>query len=296
MPTILERIHKGEILLSDGAMGTELQKRGLLGGACPEELNISHPEIIQSIYKDYYEAGSDIVETNTFGGTRPRLALHQNEDRVALFNRRAAELARSACPPGRFVAGSMGPTGELLQPLGTLSAARAYDYFAEQAEALAEGGVDIIYVETMMAAEEAAIAVRAAKEKTGLPVSGSMTFELNTERPRTSWGVDVPSAVTQLTDAGADIIGSNCGNGVEVILAVIKEMRPLTRLPILAQPNAGLPEVHNNLIIYNETPESMEAKLAQVLKIGISILGGCCGTNPQHIRRMRHLINRFNTR
>ncbi len=293
---ILQRIGNGDILLSDGAMGTELQKRGLKSGACPEAYNVEHPEIVQGIYRDYYEAGSDIVETNTFGANRARLALHGQEENVVLFNRRAAELAREVCPEGKFVAGSMGPTGEILEPLGALSVQQAYDYFAEQAMALAEGGVDIIYVETMMAVEEIVTAVKAVKENTALPVAATMTFDLTESGVATSWGVTPAMMAEQLQAAGADLLGANCGNGVEVVVAAVKELRALIDLPLIAQPNAGLPELRDRLLVYKETPQNMAQKMAELLRTGISILGGCCGTNPQHIREMRRLIDGISRR
>ncbi len=294
MPSLLERLQFGETLLSDGAMGTELQKRGLSTDDCPEAFNITHPEIVQSIYKDYFDAGSDIVETNSFGGNRERLSMYGKESEGARFNRKAAELARAVCPAGRFVAGSIGPTGAMPEPMGTLALPKAYDYFKEQAEALAEGGVDLFYVETMMAVEEAEIAVRAVKESTGLPVVGSMTFDLAGDSVRTSWGVDVSTMVQRLNDAGADILGANCGNGVEVVLRAVQEMRPLTNRPLMAQPNAGLPEIKDSLIVYPETPESFEEKMKKVLAVGIGILGGCCGSGPEHIHHLRHLLTHNN--
>lgn len=284
-------MQEGQILLSDGAMGTELQKRGLPSGHCPEEYNISHPQIIQSVYKDYYDAGSDIVETNSFGGNRMRLAAHGMQDKVKEFCRRSAELAKEVCPQERFVAGSIGPTGGMMAPLGNLTAEKAYEIFAEQAEALAEGGADIIFVETMMAVEEAEAALRAAKEASGLPVSVSMTFDKTEAGVRTSWGVDAAMAVERLSAAGADVIGANCGNGVEIVIEVIRQMRSLTPLPLLAQPNAGIPEIIDNQIVYKETPQSMSKKLREILDIGVNILGGCCGTTPKHIRMFRKLID-----
>ena len=291
MSSIIDRLQNGEILLSDGAMGTELQKRGLPSGHCPEEYNISHPQIIQSVYKDYYDAGSDIVETNSFGGNRMRLAAHGMQDKVKEFCRHSAELAKEVCPQGRFVAGSIGPTGGMMAPLGNLTAEKAYEIFAEQAEALAEGGADIIFVETMMAVEEAEAALRAAKEASGLPVSVSMTFDKTETGVRTSWGVDAAMAVERLSAAGADVIGANCGNGVEIVIEVIRQMRSLTPLPLLAQPNAGIPEIIDNQIVYKETPQSMSKKLREILDIGVNILGGCCGTTPKHIRMFRKLID-----
>ncbi len=291
---ILHRLARGEVLLSDGAMGTELQKRGLKQGECPEALNVNNPEIVLSIHRDYYQAGADIVETNSFGGNRARLQMFGLENHVHDFNRKAAELARSVCPPNRYVAGSIGPTGELLEPFGTLSIAQAKDYFKEQAEALAEGGVDIFFVETMSTLEEIGAAVEAIKQISNLPVAASMTYEMSETGVHTSWGVDVPSAVRFLEEAGADIIGANCGNGIDVILAVIREMRPLTTLPLLAQPNAGLPQIEGNLIVYRETPESIKDKYLELLDLQIGILGGCCGTNPAHVQLMRQLIDQRN--
>ncbi len=293
MSNFLEVLNSGKILLCDGAMGTELQKRGLPSGACPEEYNVSHPDIIRNIHKNYYDAGSDIVETNTFGANRARLKLHGYEDRVVEFCKAAAALARSVCPSGKFVAGSVGPTGDILEPLGTLSEKDAYDMFAEQAKALEEGGVDVIYIETMMAAEEGVIAVKAAKENTSLPVVASMTFEMGKAGLRTMWGVDVKSAVNAYTSAGADVIGANCGKGFDEMISIIKEMRPLTGKPVIAQSNAGIPEWTHGMSVYTETPEVMAPKAEEIIKSGVNILGGCCGTGPAHIKKMREILDRF---
>lgn len=291
--TLIEKLNSGLILLCDGAMGTELQNRGLPTGACPEEYNIIHPEIVQAIHSDYYNAGSDIVETNTFGGNRARLQVHDFERRVAEFNTKAVELAREVCPAGRCVAGSMGPTGDIIEPLGPRSTQEAYDIFAEQAEALAAGGVDAVFVETMMAAEEAEIAIKAVKERTGLPVVATMTFEAGKAGLRTMWGVDVPTAVQRLTDAGADIVGSNCGRGFDDMVAIVQEMRPLTSKPMVAQSNAGIPESVDGVAVYKETPDSLKPKAQQLLELGVNVLGGCCGTGPEHIKMMRGLIEAF---
>ena len=280
MKKLLEILNSGKILLSDGAMGTELQKRGMQAGSCPEELNFSQPGLIKSIHKSYYNSGSDIVETNSFGGNRARLKLSGFSERAEEFSIRAAELAKEVCPSGRFVAGSVGPTGEFLEPLGDLSIAEAYEIFAEQCKALEKGGVDIIFVETMMSIEEAETAVKAAKESTKLPVSASMTFELGNAGLRTMWGVDVQTAVDRLTNAGADIIGSNCGRGFDDMIEVIMAMKTLTDKPLLAQANAGMPELIDGKNIYKETPESIIPKVERLLRLGVSVIGGCCGTGP----------------
>ncbi len=289
--TFLETLRSGRLMVSDGATGTELQMRDLPSGACPEEFNISHPDAVRSIHESYFAAGSDLVETNSFGGHRPRLAMHGFEHRVAEFGRKAAELARSVRPAARFVAGSMGPTGDILEPLGPRSAGEAYDIFAELAVALAEGGVDLFFVETMMALEEAEVAVRAAKEKTGLPVVATMTFEKGKAGLRTMWGVDIPSAVERLTEAGADAIGANCGKGFDEMIEIVREMRPLTTLPIVAQANAGIPEWDEGRSVYKETPEIIAPKAQQIIDAGVNIIGGCCGTGPAHIRKIRELVD-----
>lgn len=286
-------MQEGFILLCDGAMGTELQKRGMRTGVCPEEYNIAQPEIVQGIYKDYSDAGSDLVETNTFGANRLRLGLYNLADRVSKICRKSAELAREVCPQNRLVAGSMGPTGDIIAPLGPLTLKEAYDVFSEQAEALAEGGVDLVVVETMMAAEEAEIAIKAVKENTKLDVIASMTFESGPTGARTMWGVDVETAVQRLTDAGADVVGANCGRGFDDMIRIIREMRPLTNKPIIAQSNAGIPLLVEGATVYKDTPEIILPKAEQLLKLGVNILGGCCGTGPAHIRLMRDLVNKF---
>jgi len=255
MNNILNTIKSGSKLLADGAMGTELQRRKLSVKGCPEEYNITHADVIQEIHAAYYNAGSDIVETNTFGGNAIRLKLHGKEDKAAEFNKKAAEIAKEICPPGKYVAGSMGPTGEIMQPLGDVSIDQVNDVFKEQAIALAEGGVDILFVETMMSIEEAETAVKAAKQATNLPICATMTFNLTDAGVVTSWGVNAATAVQRLTEAGTDLIGSNCGEGIAVILAVIQEMQALTELPLVGQPNAGKPRLTENGMIYDETPE-----------------------------------------
>ncbi len=293
MSSFLDALKNNKYLVSDGAMGTELQKRGLPTGQCPEEFNISHPQVIKSIYEDYYNSGSDIVTTNTFGGSRMRLKFHGFENRVKEFNRTAVELAAEVKPDGKFIAGDIGPLGELIEPLGDLSEQAAYDAFAEQAEALAEGGADIIFIETMMAIEEITLAVKAVKENTKLPVSATMTFELGNAGLRTAWGVDVESAVKTLESLGVDVLGSNCGRGFDEMVEVVKAMKLIAAKPILAQANAGLPEWVDGVSVYKETPEVIAPKVEKLLSVGTKIIGGCCGTNPSHIRMIRDIVDRL---
>lgn len=293
MNSFLSTLKSKKVLLCDGAMGTELQRRGLKVGDCPEEYNLTHPEIIQAIHKDYLNAGSDIVETNTFGANRLRLKFYGLEDKVREINSAAVNNAKLVCPKNLFIAGSVGPLGELLEPLGNISENFAYEVFAEQAKILEEAGVDILFIETMMAIEEAVLAVRAAKENTFLPVSASMTFELGKTGLRTPWGVDIQTAVNELANAGADIIGSNCGKGFDEMIQVINEMSRLTNKAIVAQSNAGIPELVDGNLIYVETPEMIAPKVHELLKFGVNIIGGCCGTNPTHIKKMREILDLF---
>ncbi len=293
MNNFLSELNSKKILLCDGAMGTELQRRGLKVGDCPEEYNLSHPEIIEAIHKDYFDAGSDIVETNTFGANRLRLRFFGLEDKVVEINRAAVENVKKVLPKNKFIAGSIGPLGELLEPIGNISEKLAYEVFTEQAKILEEAGADILFIETMMAIEEAVIAVNAAKENTSLPVSASLTFELGKTGLKTPWGVEVATAVKELTNAGADIIGSNCGKGFDEMTQVINEMRKLTSKPILAQSNAGIPKLVDGNLHYIETPEMIAPKVLKLLKSGVNIIGGCCGTNPTHIKKMREVLDSF---
>jgi 5-methyltetrahydrofolate--homocysteine methyltransferase len=271
-------------------MGTELQ-RTAGDFACPEELNLRNPAAVEAAHRAYFDAGSDLVETNTFGGARARLRLHGLAEQVREISFLGAQIARAACPTGKLVLGSIGPTGEMLEPYGDAEPDALYDMFAEQAEALAEGGVDAIIVETMMDAEEARLAVKAAKEHTSLPVIATMTFAVSPAGIRTRWGVTIPAAVETLTDAGADVIGSNCGDGFDEMITVITQIRPRTTLPVIAQANAGVPAMVGNVPTYKETPEDILPKATRLLEIGVNILGGCCGTRPAHIAAMRRLID-----
>lgn len=286
---LLERLADGDVLLCDGGMGTSLQQ--LAGKVdCPERLNLERPDVVAAAHKGFYDAGSDMVETNSFGGTRSRLAMHDLADQTVEISRRAAEIARSVCPDGCYVIGSIGPSGEMLEPFGDATPEALSDIFAEQAGALASGGVDAIVVETMMDAEEARLAVTAAKEVTGLPVIATMTFAVGPSGVRTRWGVDPESAVRALEDAGADVIGSNCGDGFDEMIRAIGQMKVYANRPLIAQANAGVPEMVDDELVYHDTPDQIRPKAARLLDIGLGILGGCCGTTPAHIRAMRELL------
>jgi len=292
---LLERL-RSEVLVLDGAMGTMLFAAGLTPGACPELWNAERPEVLQGVHRAYFDAGSDLVETNTFGGTRLKLKAYGLEDGCRELNEKGAKLARSVCPPGRFVAGSIGPTGHLpdtFEPLGDTPAEVFYESFREQALALADGGVDLFAIETMMIPDEAVLAIKAAKDATGLPVMCSMTFQYHpaTGRDRTMWGTSPADAAATLVAAGADVVACNCGDGgpgrVPTILA---EMRSATPAFLAAYPNAGIPKIVGDKTIYDLTPEAMAAAFPAILDAGARIVGACCGSTPAHIKAIAEIV------
>ena len=289
-PTIMERLARGDLIVSDGATGTYLQGHGLEPGGCPEEFNVSHPDIVRGMAKAYFDAGSDMVLTTSFGGSRFMLKKYDFADRVHEFNRLAAEHARSQAPPGRYVVGSVGPTGELLEPLGEVTEGEMLEAFGEQMAALAEGGADAILIETKFALEEASIAIRAAKENTALPVMATMTFDKGPRGFFTMMGVTPQQAATGLEEAGADVVGVNCGNGIEVMVELAAEMREATDGYLIVHSNAGIPAIEKGKIVYPETPEFMAKGFKALADMGVNIIGGCCGTNPDHIRSLAEAV------
>ncbi len=290
MLSILERLQRGEILISDGAMGTMLFEKGLPVRHCPEEWNVSHPDEVKSIAAAYFNAGSDMVLTNTFGGSGFKLSNFGFEKRVKEFNKAAAELAKSAAPEGKFVAGSVGPTGKFLQPVGEVTEDEMFDCFCDQISALIEGGIDAVCIETMTDLSEAGIAIKAAKEVSSNPVISTMTFDRTPRGYFTMMGVTPEQAVISLKEAGADIIGTNCGNGIEQMTEIIRDMRKYTDMYLLAHPNAGLPKLVDGKSVYTQTPEGMAAQVHSLLESGINIVGGCCGTTPEHIKRIAESV------
>ena len=284
MAGFLEKLRQGEALISDGATGTYLQANGLEPGGCPEEFNASHPQVVRQMAGDYFAAGSDMVETNTFGGSRYMLKKYDHGDRIEELNRLGAEHARSAAPPGRFVLGSIGPTGEFLEPSGTATKAQMLDVFAEQARGLAAGGVDAFCIETMSDLGEITLAIAACKEQTGLPVVATMTFDKGPRGFFTMMGITPADAAVKLVEAGADVVGSNCGLPIEAMLEIVTAMRGATDSPILTHINAGIPKIEKGVIVYPDTPEHMAADMPNIVEAGANVVGGCCGTGPDHVR------------
>ena len=289
-PKILDLLGRGEVLVSDGATGTYLQSHGLEPGGCPEEFNASHPEVVRGMAREYFEAGSDVVLTNSFGGNKFMLKKYGYGDQVQELNRLAAQHARSQAPPGRHVVGSVGPTGEFLEPLGPVSEGEMLEAFVEQVTALEEGGADGVVIETMTALEEAKLAIRAAREYTSLTVMATMVFDKGPRGFFTMMGVTPEQAVAGLHEAGADIVGSNCGNGIELMVELARRLRQAGDGYMIIHSNAGIPAIKGGQIVYSETPEFMAQGFRDLADMGINIVGGCCGTGPDHIRKLTQVL------
>jgi 5-methyltetrahydrofolate--homocysteine methyltransferase len=271
-----------DVILFDGANGTEYQRRGLPPGAAPESLVLTDPNLVKQVHREYLHAGSQVITSNTFGGNRKRLAAAGLETHLVEINRQAVELARAA--GASLVAGSMGPLGTFIEPYGDVSKDEAYALFQEQAELLKQAGVDLVVIETMMSLEEALIALQAVRETGVRSVGVTLTFDLTPEGPRTAFGEAPSLAARRLLEAGAMFVGSNCGKGLEVMRAVASDMiRCADPARVLLQPNAGLPTVVAGLLRYPETPEQYGTFVREMARLGIRLFGGCCGTTAEHI-------------
>ncbi|MEA3346248.1 MAG: homocysteine S-methyltransferase family protein [Chloroflexota bacterium] len=276
-----ERLAAGEVLIFDGAIGTMLQQAGLGSGDVAELWNIERPETVKEVHRGYKAAGADLFTTNSFQGSPISLAAKGLGDRTFELNFAAARLAREVAGDDVIVAGSMGPTGQFLEPLGTLSYEEVMRAFAQQAEALVEGGVDILLVETMSDLEEAKAAVEGALT-TGKPAVSTMAFDL---QGRTMMGVSAEQAARELSTTGVVALGANCGDGPEVIRAALEQMHPLLPdSPLIARPNAGLPELVDGVPTWSSGPDDLAAYVPLYLELGARIIGSCCGSTPDHTR------------
>ena len=269
-------------MLTDGAWGTQLQARGLEPGACPDAWNLLYPERVEKVGRAYVAAGSRIILTNTFRANRIALEHYGLAGKTEKINRAGVEISRRAANGRAYVFASLGPSGKMLMT-GEISESEVRAAFEEQANALAAAGADAIVIETMSDLDEAKLAV-AAGQAAGLPVAASMTFESGRDHDRTMMGTTPEEAARELADAGADVIGGNCGQGAEDYLAICKRLHAATKLPIWMKPNAGLPELTTKGVQYRETPESFARHAQALVQAGASFIGGCCGTTPEFIR------------
>jgi len=288
----LERLHKG-VVLADGAMGTLLYERGITFDRSFDLLNIQEPGLVQSIHRDYIRAGAELIETNTFGASRIRLASHGGETQDARrVNRAGAQLARNAreeVGESVFVAGAIGPLGKPVAPLGTITKEEALEAYAEQVEGLVEGGVDLLIIETQTDLEEMKLAIRAVRQITDLPLVAQMTF---TEDERTLYGAYPEDVVRATQDLGVNVLGANCSVGPQKLLEIVQRMRRRTEIPISVMPNAGLPRFVGGRFLYLASPDYFADYAVRFQAAGANLIGGCCGTTPAHIRRMREALAR----
>ncbi len=293
MGKIIDQINGGKILVSDGAWGTYLHAKGLKPGECPELWNLSHPEEVYDIAKGYIDAGSDMVETNSFGGSKFKLEKYGLGDKVASLNKAAAQISRRAAGVDRYVLGSIGPTGKILM-MGEVTAEEMYDAFKEQAMALETGGTDAIMIETMTDLEEAILAIKASKENTKCEVFCTMTFDKTVNNDfRSMMGISPTDMVDQIIAAGADLVGANCGNGIKDMVKIVEEIRRAdSEIPILIHANAGIPIYNDGNTFFPESPDEMAGIASKLISAGANIIGGCCGTTPDHISKIVSAIKK----
>ena len=291
MHPLLERLSRGP-MVSSGAVGTMLQSKGLPPVTTLEEYNISHPEAVAEIHSAYWEAGAEMIGTNTFGANPLKLKKAGLAEKAYDFNYQGAKIARGSAPKEVFVFAAIGPSGEFLAPLGEITPEQMYEVYKSQILALAEGGVDILSLRTFTDLEELKIAIRAAKENAELPVIATMTFDLGQRGFRTMMGVDVKAAIEGMVGAGAEVIGSNCGRGMEEMAPLMKEMRNHYQGYLTAQPNAGLPQLIEGKARYTQSPEEFASWVPSLLGAGVNLIGGCCGTTPAHTRKVGEAIRK----
>jgi methionine synthase I (cobalamin-dependent) len=295
MKPFLERIKSGEVLVSDGAMGTMLIGRGLKAGECPESLALTWPDLLADITRMYLDAGADILETNTFGASPLKLGLYSLEEKTETINREAVRIVRSVAGDRAYVFACCGPSSALLKPYGDTESEVISQSYERQMKALVEEGVDAVILETMTDLAEATLAVRALKTVSpSTPMIATMTFDATPKGFFTTMGVTIEKAAKGLAEAGADLTGSNCGNGIETMIQIAQEFRKYTTLPLVVQSNAGVPKIQEGRTVYSEGPEFMAQRVPELASAGAAIIGGCCGTTPEHIRAIRKAVDALN--
>jgi 5-methyltetrahydrofolate--homocysteine methyltransferase len=290
----LERLQSGEILCGDGGWGTQLMARGLEPGDSPEALNLSNPEALVEVAELYVDAGAELITTNTFGGSSLKLKDFSLDHQTEEINAAAIEVLKPVVSGRAYISASIGPTGKLLKPYGDTEPEQMAESFGRQVGAVIEAGTDIVCVETMIDLTEALLAIKAARAiSSEIPIIATMTFDKTPRGYFTVMGVSVEQACNGLTDAGANIVGSNCGNGIEKMIEIAAEFVEHSKLPVIIQSNAGVPENVGGEVVYPETPEFMAERTPQLIDLGVKIIGGCCGTGPDHIRAFRAVIDRY---
>lgn len=289
--TFHEKLIEKKVLISDGAWGTELVKKGFGTGECPELLNVDHPDVLLEIAESYVKAGSDIILTNTFGGNPYKLSKYGLEDRLVELNKAGLRISNEAAEGKALVFATIGPSGEFLAPLGPATMDEMTEAYSKQVRAFAEEGADGIVIESMTDLGEMTCALTAVKTNSDLTVVCSMTFDKGLKGYATIMGVKPEDAARTLGDEGADAVGTNCGWGIEEMIDVARIMRPVTGLPLWVKPNAGIPELVEGETVYRHTPEFMAKFIPDLIEIGVSIIGGCCGSTPEHIRKMRETVD-----
>lgn len=282
-------LQSDRVIVADGAMGTMLQEAGLPPGTAPEGWLLENAQAVLDVHRSYIEAGSNLILTCTFGASRPRLKRSKLEDHLREINRRAVEIAREAAAAGVLVAGDIGPLGEFLAPLGDLTYQEAVDIFAEQARALASAGVDVLYIETMAALEETEAAVEGALSVAdGTPVTATLSFD---SHGRTNMGVRPEKAAEALVHLGVDALGANCGATLDMTLQAVEAMREAaSEVPLIVKPNAGKPRMVGNEVVYDATPDDMADYARRFVDLGARIVGGCCGSTPEHIAAIARTV------
>ncbi|MFC1555820.1 homocysteine S-methyltransferase family protein [candidate division KSB1 bacterium] len=289
---LLQRINNGNILFSDGAFGTLLFDKGLEPGACPDELNLSNPGILQEIARAYIDAGSDIIHTGTFGSSPMKLAEYGLEDKTAEINRTAVAIFKEIAGDTTLISASVGPSGKILKPYGDADPELLYEGYLRQMEALISAGVDCITIETMTDLSEAVLPIKAAKTiSKDIPVIATMTFDKIPRGFFTVMGVDIKAAAEGLKDAGADVIGSNCGNGIDIMVEIARVFKNAADIPVMIQSNAGIPQLQDGKVFYPESAEYFAEKTSELIEAGVAIIGGCCGSTPEHIKAMKEMFS-----